>query len=79
MLTAIDRGMEMGSAAIAKARVTRISFQDWLERVSLFLTVGGYKMSDFPNISWASHYHAGERAGRVAQEIIERNTGVRSK
>ena len=69
----------MGSTAEARARLTRLAFGEWKERVDTLLTVAGYKLSDFPNMPLESYYTSGLRAGRVAEVIIACNAEVRSK
>ena len=69
----------MGSAAEARARLTRLAISEWKERVDTLLRVAGYTISDFPHTPWESYYTSGLRAGRVAEVIIACNAEIRSK
>lgn len=60
----------MGSAAEAKARLTRLAYQEWRQRVDELLKVAGLTVNDFPDIPYESYYRSGLRAGRVAEVII---------
>lgn len=60
----------MGSAAQAKARLTRLAFNEWRQRVDELLKVAGLTVNDFPDMPYESYYRSGLRAGRVAEVII---------
>lgn len=60
----------MGSAAEAKARLTRLAYQEWRNRVDELLSVAGLTVNQFPDMPYESYYRAGLRAGRVAEVII---------
>ena len=59
------------SAEIAKERLKRISFGEWLERVDMLLTVGGYSVTQLADAPWRRYYNAGIKPGRVAEIIFE--------
>lgn len=65
----------MGSAAIAKKRLAKLTWPEWSDRVEQLLGVGGFSMADFPQYSFRSWYLAGIPSGTVAVKILRQHVG----
>lgn len=62
--------MSTNSAKVAKERLSRITFNDWMERVNLLLEIDGRKTTEFPELYWRGYYGAGLAPGHVAEVVI---------
>jgi hypothetical protein len=58
------------SALTARTRLTRLKYEEWCRRLNLLLSVGGFRMTDFPQYDFESYYRAGAASGVVAVTIL---------
>lgn len=58
------------TAQRAKARLRVITYNDWLDRIDLLLSLGGSRVADYPDTPWETYYKCGLSAGRVAEVIL---------
>lgn len=56
------------SSEIAKRR---ISFECWLDRIDMILSLGGHRIRDLNDVPWKSIYESGLKAGDVASALID--------
>lgn len=67
------------SAEVAKLRIRRLGFNEWLDRVDEFMAFNGYRVAQFPETPFESYYKAGLSAGRVAEVIVGCQEDARAK
>ena len=65
----------MGSAAIAKGRLTRLSWPEWCHRVDQLLSVGKLSRADLPGVPFRSLHMQGMRPASVAIPLLRRKVG----
>jgi hypothetical protein len=60
----------MRSAAIAKQRLQRLTWDAWARRVDVMLSVAGLSRADFPQYPFRSTHLAGVSASEVAIRLL---------